>query len=113
MKIKTSELPVYCDVDETLVRNFTVERKSDQDIELMYYDQKVYARPIQEHIDLLKSYKSRGYSVTVWSANGFRWAKEVVTRLDLVQFVDEVASKPLKFIDDKPADQWMQRIFLL
>ena len=112
MKIRKSELPVAFDIDDTLVRNFTSKPGSKEDIKLNYYGQTVYAKPIIEHIDLLKSYKARGYEITAWSANGWTWAKEVICTLQLDEFVDIVASKPLKIVDDKPVEEWAQRIYI-
>lgn len=113
MQVRTSELPVVIDVDETLITKFRAGDCCDiNDIAFTYYGERVVAQPISVHIDLLKSYKQRGYEVTVWSANGNQWAKEVVTKLGLTDYVDIVASKPLKYVDDKPADSFMQRIYI-
>jgi predicted phosphatase len=111
MRIRTSELPVVIDVDKTLIGDISVNEREGS-IALDYYGNKVYANKIVEHIDLLKSYKARGYEVTVWSANGFQWAKEVVTKLDLMAYVDEVATKPTKYVDDKDANTWMMRVYI-
>jgi predicted phosphatase len=104
-------MPVVIDVDETLITKFSTV-KGDKELTLRYYGETVYANPINRHIRLLKSYKKRGYEVTVWSANGYLWAKQVVEVLDLYQFVDIVASKPLKYVDDKDANTFMQRVFI-
>jgi predicted phosphatase len=114
MRIRTSELPVVIDVDETLI-NKVCEHSFigvDNVLKLNYYGRIVYTTAIERHVDLLKSYKQRGYEVTVWSANGYQWAKEVITKLDLLAYVDEVASKPLKYVDDKDANDWMARVFI-
>jgi hypothetical protein len=114
MRIRTSELPVVIDVDKTLIGDISADPKLDvfPFVGFDYYGNRVYAKRIIEHIDLLKSYKARGYEVTVWSANGYKWAKEVVEKLELTEFVDEVASKPLKYVDDKDANSWMARVFI-
>jgi HAD superfamily phosphatase (TIGR01681 family) len=115
MEIRDSELPVVIDVDNTLITEFTTAPENihgTNELTLNYYGQKVYAYPIAEHIDLLKSYKSRGYEITVWSANGSKWAAEVVKKLKLTDYVDIVASKPLKYVDDRDANNWMQRVYI-
>lgn len=110
MVIRKSELPVVIDVDETLIK----DPKSDNDLTLSfdYYGVFTTKVPIQRHIDLLKSYKARGYEVTVWSANGYQWAEEVVRVLRLETYVDHVATKPTKYVDDKDANTWMQKVFI-
>lgn len=112
MLISTNELRVVVDVDKTLITDIKVNPSESDDIVMNYYNQVVYVQPILKHIDLLKSYKARGYEVTVHSANGFRWAKEVVTKLDLQPFVDRVETKPSKYVDDKDANTWMQRVYI-
>lgn len=110
MKVIRAEHPVAIDVDETLVRD---PRPGDLDvIDLNYYGVATKKVPIQRHIDLLKSYKSRGYFVEVWSANGFAWAEEVITKLKLDAYVDLIKTKPEKYVDDKLSDNWMQRVFI-
>lgn len=111
MQISTNELRVVIDVDKTLVSDIKTTPSQDT-IELNYYDQKVWVERIDKHIDLLKSYKARGYEVTVHSANGYRWAHEVVKKLELTPYVDRVETKPSKYVDDKDANTWMQRVYI-
>jgi beta-phosphoglucomutase-like phosphatase (HAD superfamily) len=112
MRVNTNENRVLIDVDKTLITNIETESLNGDDVKLNYYGQTVYVKTIDKHIDLLKSYKARGYEVIVNSANGFLWAKEVVTKLKLTQYVDEVATKPSKYVDDKDANTWMQRVYI-
>jgi len=64
-------------------------------------------------IRLLKEAKSRGFYVKVWSKGGWRWAVDVVKALDLVDFVDQVESKPLHYFDDIDVSEWIgQRVFI-
>lgn len=59
------------------------------------------------HIELMKKHKAQGYYIKVWSFGGYKWAKAVVERLGLTDIVDEVESKPTKYIDDLHAAEWM------
>lgn len=115
MRINTNENRVMIDVDKTLVSDIITKGNvsiGGNLIQLNYYGQPVYVQPIERHIDLLRAYKARGYEVIVNSANGYLWAKEVVTKLNLMEYVDEVATKPSKYVDDKDANSWMQRVFI-
>lgn len=110
MRVNKNENRIPIDVDKTLI---TPCRYNDIGfIALNYYGTKVYHKPMFNNIALLKAQKQRGYEVIVHSANGWAWAEEVITKLGLIDFVDEVATKPLKYMDDIPADEWMTRIFV-
>lgn len=112
MKINENELRVCVDVDGTLISyNPTRWGKLDPII-ISYYGVNKELYPMPRNIELLKSYKQRGYEVLVHSANGWRWAKSVVEVLNLQEYVHEIATKPLKYVDDLPADSWMQRVFI-
>lgn len=100
MTVNKHEHIVNVDVDETLVLWSIKKYPSMKTAEFNYYGIKKTLAIHQEQIDLVKSYKKRGYYVRVWSANGWRWANEVVTKLDLQDFVDHVETKGTKFLDD-------------
>lgn len=91
-----NELVVVIDVDGTLIRP-----SEYGNLKLAYGSRICSFEPIQEHVDLLKSYKERGFYVIVWSMNGFRWARQVVQALKLDRFTDQIMSKPSKHVDDK------------
>jgi predicted HAD superfamily phosphohydrolase YqeG len=95
MQVITNELVVCCDVDDTLIKVGT-------------------SNPIEVHTDFLKSLKNRGYTVIVWSANGYAHAGNVVSYLGLADYVDFCMTKPIKHIDDKTQveDIIGRRIFL-
>lgn len=113
MQISTNELRVCIDVDKTLITDIKTQYiEGIGQLRLDYYGQPVYVQPIERHIDLLKSYKSRGYEVTVHSANGYRWAHEVVRKLDLIAFVDRVETKPSKYVDDCDWNNFCTRVFI-
>lgn len=108
MKINKNELRVLVDVDGTLIK----DDPSCTFQEFNYYNRLVYRIPMYDNIALVRAQKARGYEVIVHSANGWQWAEEVVNKLGLQDVVDEVASKPLKYLDDVKADEWMTRIFV-
>lgn len=111
MQIRRSELPAYFDVDETLILKSPV-KTGDFTIELNYHGTIKYAKPINQHIEFLKSLFARGYEITVWSANGYDWATTVVKALNLEQYVSYTCTKPSFYCDDKPADKWMKQVFI-
>lgn len=115
MEVIETELPVFIDVDKTLIMPQKEKDITDYNdvIDFDYAGETVYMKPHKLHIDLVKHYKARGYHVTVWSANGFAWAKQAVEKLGLIDHVDHVRSKPVKFVDDMPCEDWMgQRVYI-
>lgn len=109
MKINKKEQRVMFDVDKTLIvppDDFT----SDKAIKMDYYGHERFRVRNDWAIELLIAYKTRGYSIDVCSANGWRWAQEVVNKLELQEFVNEVGSKYIKYVDDTPAEKWMHRV---
>lgn len=109
MQIIENDLSVFCDVDETLLLYSGIEYWTSPSngysgrIEILHpmNGDRYYLVPHTEHINLLKSYKSQGRKITVWSAQGYKWALAAVQALKLEDTVDFVMSKPDKFIDDK------------
>lgn len=103
MVVNKNETIVAIDCDETLVMHDIECYPQLQMVELNYYGHKKTLAIHQDHVELVKAYRKRGFFVRVHSANGWRWAKEVVERLGLTDFVDEVETKIAKFVDDKDA----------
>lgn len=91
--LKTSKIVCF-DVDDTLV----MWKGSDY-------------KPHQLHIDSLIRHAKREHYVIVWSAGGVDWAKKIVEELQLTQYVDLVCCKPAWYVDDKKADEWMERYY--
>ena len=110
MKVTKSENIIYCDVDETLC--FT-ESESKATLEIDYYGQNRFIRPHTRNVNFLKSLHKRGFHIIVHSHNGWRWALNVIVALNLQNYVDEVKSKSVWYIDDKPVEEWFgPRVFL-
>lgn len=106
---RISELPAVFDVDDTLI---AAPDSHEKYLVLDYYGVERLCRPVEQHIEFLKACHKRGYEITVWSANGFKWAEEVVNKLGLNDYVHYVATKPLIYVDDKDANDWMKRVFI-
>ena len=81
-------------------------------IKLDFYGTPKYVREIKVHTEFLKSLKARGYFIRVHSGNGAEWAEQVVNALGLKDHVDSIETKPVKFIDDKPMENWAHPIYL-
>lgn len=122
MKVNRNENVVFYDCDDTLVMWDDKFREPHKDeftgkeaIPIFDpNDRSVnYLIPHQRHIELLKKHHGRGYHVVVWSGGGFEWAESVVKTLGLEEFVDDVYTKPCKFVDDLPATEVLgTRIYL-
>lgn len=106
MQVNEDRVNVVVDVDNTLVKRSPYGEKFEVSI-VNPYDGKTYYYAIHhEHVELIKQYAGRGFYIKVWSANGSGHAASVVTALKLDGYVNEVDTKPMKFIDDKTsADQ--------
>lgn len=104
MRVTKSEKIVYVDVDATLI--IEVSENDPYSLKLDYYNQIWYIRKLEKNIEFVKSLKARGYHVIVHSANGWLHAKKVIELLQLIDFVDEVKSKPIKYIDDIEVQEW-------
>jgi hypothetical protein len=65
--------------------------------------------PHKKHIRQLKTHKSRGSIIVVWSAAGSEWAEAVVKGLHLEQFVDLCIGKPQWVYDDLPLEEFMPK----
>lgn len=101
MRINDNENIVHFDVDETLVLHDAVKHEHLPKVLLDYYGHHKVFAVHDEHVKLLKAYKARGFYIRVNSNNGYRWAEQVVKALSLEEYVDEVSTKAVKYVDDK------------
>lgn len=101
MQVNRNENNVVVDCDQTLVMHNIEDYGKYVPINISYYGTSNSVVPHYTNIALLKSYKARGFHVTVWSNNGWAWAEQVVKALGLEVYVDAVQTKPCKHIDDK------------
>lgn len=116
MKVIRNETHLYCDVDDTLIiwgYSDRLDMKDVVNIPNPYDNSPNWVKPHKGHIKILKDRWHRGSHVTVWSAGGWEWALTVVKALGLESYVHVVASKPLAYMDDKKADEFMgEHIYL-
>lgn len=117
---------IYIDVDDTLVfwnndRSWDKNNKEAISFKDPYVERLdentpftyIYLKPNYEVINKLKVYKKEGKTIVVWSAGGWKWAKEVVNTLELQDYVDVVLSKPSVYIDDCFANEFMGQHILI
>ena len=94
----------FFDVDDTLILyEWSADRDSEV-IDISIEGSLMQARvvPHKYHTNQLKLHKTWGNGVVVWSRSGHDWAKTVVEKLNLTQYVDLVIAKPMYYYDDKP-----------
>lgn len=102
----------YFDVDDTLVMWDTTLINENSNSAVLFDnpdDPKIkwLLLPNPKTIEALKAQKRAGGTVIVWSAGGWDWALEVVTKLGLIDYVDAVMSKPNRYYDDLPSSEFM------
>lgn len=109
---KTKQVAMF-DVDETLIKDRPGEKQSVKDFVMLdYYGMERKRWIHRRHVELVIAHKKRGYQVIVHSANGKPWADEVVDKLGLREYVDRTDTKPCVCFDDKPAEEWMPRVWV-
>jgi len=113
MTVNENEDIVCCDVDLTLVSPVQEINMYDILITNPYSGTTKYYKVHHQHIELIKQYKGRGCFVRVWSHGGAKWAETVVKTLGLESYVDSVETKPLKLIDDMPAEKIFKNVIYL
>ena len=110
MKVFENEQVYFWDIDNTMISGR--RRGSDHDFDEVkiynpYTCEMVYTTPNFGHIDLMKEMKGRGRANVVWSAAGAQWAKAVIEALELQSYVDLIITKPLGYVDDQKASEFM------
>lgn len=104
----------FFDVDDTLVTTDYGPHQFDETIDVESHGISVKVIPIYRHIELLKQFKGRGFTVCVWSQGGWAWADAVIHTLELDEFVDLIICKPKWYVDDLPCQEFMgKRTYLL
>jgi hypothetical protein len=116
MQVFETDQVICCDVDDTLLmwsNKYTQPHEGAIAITDPYDGSVNYLIPHKRHVELIKKQKGRGLLVIVWSAAGVLWAEAAVKALELESFVDIVLTKPSKYIDDLPVQEWMgDRIYI-
>jgi hypothetical protein len=117
VKVIKNENVVHVDIDDTLLLwdHPTIAGPDKLDIE--FAGRTVFLTPHNYHVDLLKTYKERGYYIVFWSANGWAHAQRAVVALNLEELADgeygHIQTKPCKYMDDNddPASILGPRVF--
>lgn len=104
MKTIVSEQIIMWDVDQTLVVWGPI-KKGDKIVHITcpYSGKQETLRIHLGHVKILKDRHARGATNIVWSAGGYQWATAVVKALSLQPYVHLTLSKPIMYVDDKPA----------
>lgn len=113
MTIIENENISYFDVDDTLIL-YPHDISSEEALKLgykyftdIYSNESFLAKPSEAHIKLLKSYRERGFFNIVHSGAGYRHAESIIRQLGLEEYVDQIQTKPMRYIDDLISDKWM------
>jgi phosphoserine phosphatase len=103
MKIIENESVIFCDIDDTL----TMWQDTDDAVWVRcpHYGEKYKLAVNRGNLKILKDRKARGSFIVVWSAGGYAWANAVVQALGIEKYVDQIMSKPIGYIDDRPAEK--------
>jgi phosphoserine phosphatase len=107
MKVIKNELIAFFDVDDTIIKHDHSHINGPGKITCSLYGENRYVTPHELHIKLLKDYKARGYTIYLWSGNGFFWCQEVAHKLELTSYIDYCLSKPVKVVDNEPYSNWL------
>lgn len=114
MKVLASEQVIFYDIDNTIAIWGKIQKgQKSFSVTCPYTGEQYLLRPHAAHIKILKDRKSRGATNIVWSAGGYAWAKAVIEALGLQKYVTLIMSKPILYVDDKPAQEILgERLYL-
>jgi hypothetical protein len=97
----------YVDCDQTLVMDNLSEYKPEEIFEIQYTNGPVRVVANRKNINLLTLFYKLGYTIIIWSKTGSDWATLVGEALGVDDMVSAYLSKPLFYIDDKDASEWI------
>jgi phosphoserine phosphatase len=97
----------FFDVDDTLILYTYPDHRLDEEIEIGIEGSLLQAKvvPHTRHVEMVKLHKTWGNTVVVWSRSGHEWARAVVEKLGLIDYVDVCMAKPFYYYDDKKCCQ--------
>lgn len=114
MKVLKSEQYIMCDIDFTLLMWGKI-KKGDKVVLFTdpYTGEQKHVKVNVPNLKILTSRLSRGATIQVWSASGWKWARNAMRALGIDHENLYVSSKPYAYIDDKPCQDWMgDRVYL-
>lgn len=112
MKVIKSDNVIYYDCDDTLVMWNSPADIRHKAISFDNYGWNENLVPNYKMIDSLKRSSEKGAHIIVWSQNGYKWALEVVRKLQLTAFVDMVQTKPALIFDDIAPQEFIKRAYI-
>lgn len=106
MKLLKCVLPVYCDIDDTIIL-WSPSEEQIRTLGIAYNGGKIV--PNYPQIEALRKHKLRGHTIILWSAGGWAWAWGVAKVLKLDDIVDFVVEKPRWVYDDLKVEDFMPK----
>lgn len=104
-----SENTIFFDIDGTMV----LYGKKGKTIKLNYHGvEQRNLTPHKGHISFLKALKKRGFTVFLFSNNGWQWCREVAKKLQIEDYVDYGMTKPQKVVDDEEIGKYIKTIYI-
>lgn len=110
MHVNANEQVICVDIDDTMVVWGSDILPSHMTITIVDPTTKnlITLRVHEPHLKIVKARLDRGATLIVWSAGGYAWAKAVLEAFGLSSSPNiHVFSKPIAYIDDKKANDWM------
>jgi len=111
---------IFFDVDETLIEWETDSVDKERLYGLINHGLPDFIvidnhkfRVNKPHVCRLKQHYENGDDVTVWSAGGRSWARRVIKALDLMDYVDNILTKPDFYYDDEDLSTFRARRMFL
>lgn len=102
-----------CDIDQTLIlhdcdlvlaKNLECETVT---VKSPYTNEEQTYVVNEKHVELVKNYQARGFTVLLWSNNGESWARAVGLALNLQDCM--YMAKPIKMIDDQQPEDFLPK----
>jgi hypothetical protein len=98
---------LFVDVDDTLIIHDKSKFPPEFHISVPCNGRVFVGVPHSKNILMLKKFHALGYDIHVWSKTGWSWAKAVVEKLGIQDYVESYLTKPDFYLDDKEASEWM------
>jgi len=100
-----------CDIDETLIMADRSQHPVGELRVVNVYGHDVEVIVNQKMVNKVTYYGKLGWSFVFWSRTGEKWAHEIARELGLLKYAVATMTKPLIYFDDRPADDWMERLW--
>ena len=94
------------DIDDTLL-TWEPDKSRKKTITIRFDKQIFTYHVMEENVEMLKLFRSRGAKIILWSQSGHKFVNKVAKALKLESYIDVACSKPKWTLDDLPASVWM------